>query len=209
MTLLGLNIVVFIIGLVLALQQGIPAAAYVGGTGDRRIGVIQEELGSLNLFDVLVKDQWWRLLSYAFVHAGLLHIGMNMYFLFSLGPLLETLWGSARFLWLYLVAALWGGCAVMITQRAAVGASGALCGLLTSMGVWVYLNRRHLPPNLVSNWMRTVFTNIILIAVISTLPSVSWEGHLGGALGGAIVSLPLNFQRFGRGAKGFWDWPAL
>jgi membrane associated rhomboid family serine protease len=201
MTLLGLNILVFVIGLVLAMKQGIDAGDYLKGSGNRGVAAIQDELGSLSLFDIVVKDEWWRLLSYAFVHAGLLHIGMNMYFLFSLGPLLETLWGSVRFLWLYLVAALWGGCAVMITQRAAVGASGALCGLLTSMGVWVYLNRRHLPPNLVSNWMRTVFTNVILIAVISTLPSVSWEGHLGGALGGAIVSLPLNYQRFGRGGQ--------
>ena len=202
MTLLGLNILVFVIGLVLAMKQGIDAGDYLKGSGNRGVGVIQDELGWLSLFDIIVKDEWWRLLSYAFVHGGILHIGMNMYFLFSLGPLLETLWGSVRFLWLYLVAALWGGCAVLITQRGpAVGASGALCGLLTSMGVWVYLNRRHLPPNLVSNWMRTVFTNVILIAVISMLPSVSWEGHLGGALGGAIVSLPLNFQRFGRGGQ--------
>jgi hypothetical protein len=124
---------------------------------------------------------------------------MNMYFLFSLGPLLETMWGRVRFLILYLVGALTGGVAVMLNMRAAVGASGALCGLLTSLGVWVYLNRRSLPPQITSTWLRNVFTNIVLIAFISTLPHVSWEGHLGGALGGALVSIPLNFHRFGAG----------
>ena len=203
MTLLGLNILVFAIGWFMAVRQGASAEEYLFKPGNMQVELTQEKLGSLNQRDVLVGNQWWRLLSYAFVHAGILHIGMNMYFLFSLGPLLETLWGSARFLWLYLVAALWGGCAVMLTQRAAVGASGALCGLLTSLGVWVYLNRRHLPGNLVSNWMRVVFINCILIAVISSLPAVSWEGHLGGAIGGALVSLPLNFQRFDRGLRKF------
>src|SRR5205085_3782365 len=83
----------------------------------------------------------------------------------------------------------------------AVGASGALCGILTSMGVWVYLNRNFLPPNIVSSWMNNVITNIVLITLISILPGlrVSWEGHLGGALAGVLVSVPLNYQRFGSG----------
>jgi rhomboid protease GluP len=198
MTLLALNLLMFALGMFLAWQRGVGLNEYLGFGGNRQIHL---DMGALIPPEVLATNQWWRLLSYAFVHGGLLHIAMNMYFLFSLGPLLESMWGSARFLVLYLVGAWVGGCAVVLTMRPVptVGASGALCGLLTSLGVWVYMNRSALPPNIVSNWIRNVFTNIILMAIISTLPGISWEGHLGGAIGGAVVSVPLNYQRFGRG----------
>lgn len=202
MTLLSLNILMFVVGLVMALQQGASLEEYLGfGANNARVAAVRYELGALDPPIVIVTNQWWRLLAYAFVHGGLLHLGMNMYFLFSLGPLLETMWGSARFLYLYLVGALTGGCAVMLTMRSVVGASGALCGLLTSLGVWVYLNRSALPPNVVATWLRNVMTNLILMAIISTMPNISWEGHLGGALGGALVSMPLNYSRFGNAGQ--------
>jgi membrane associated rhomboid family serine protease len=199
MTLIALNILMFVFGLFLALHQGVALSDYLG-SGNGQVNRIRDELGALIPPEVLAKGEWWRLLSYAFVHGGLLHILVNMYSLFAVGPLLETMWGRARFLILYLVGALTGGCAVMLTMRGAVGASGALCGLLTSLGVWVYLNRNFLPSHIASSWMRNVFTNIVLIAVISIyFPGVSWEGHLGGAIGGALVSVPLNYHRFGMG----------
>lgn len=154
----------------------------------------------LNRPAVVVRDQWWRLLSYCLVHGGLLHLACNMYFLFSLGPLVEAMWGSARYLFVYLVAGLGGGVAVVLSNSAAVGASGALCGLLTSMAVWVFLNRFHLG-ELSAHWLRGIGTNLILIAVISILPGVSLAGHLGGALAGAAVAFPLIYQRFGNGAE--------
>ncbi len=201
MSLLVLNILVFALGLLLAGRQGV-AGDYLGGGPSANI--VYDELGALIPPRVLVLDEWWRLLAYAFVHGGLIHIALNMYFLFSLGPLLETMWGSLRFLVVYLVSALVGGCAVMLTMRTTVGASGALCGLLTSMGMWVYLNRRFLPQNVVSTWMRAIITNVMLIGVMSiAVRNVSWECHLGGAIGGALVSVGLNYHRFGRGWQRF------
>src|SRR5262249_23670361 len=82
-----------------------------------------------------------------------------------------------------------------------VGASGALCGLLLSLAVWVILNRRYLPPALTSSLIRNVGINTVLIAFISFLPGVSWAGHLGGAVAGAAVAVPLNLQRFGAGLQ--------
>src|SRR5262249_50226817 len=87
-----------------------------------------------------------------------------------------------------------------------VGASGGICGLLGSMGVWVMLNRAFLPQKLVSDWMRNILMNVLLIAFISMVPGVSWGGHLGGGLAGAVVSVPLNLTRFGRGAQRWLGW---
>jgi membrane associated rhomboid family serine protease len=195
--LLAANILMFLVGLAIALRQGAAMGDYIGSGNTKVVAEVRDELGALAPGEVLLRNEWWRLLAYAFVHGGFFHILMNMYALYSLGPLLETLWGSIRFLILYLVGALAGGCAVMLTPQSTVGASGAICGLLASLGVWVYLNRRALPPHIVSSWMRAVFSNAILIVIISTLPGISWACHLGGALGGALVSVPLNFQRFG------------
>jgi rhomboid protease GluP len=162
--------------------------------------------GALTSGTILEHHQWWRLLTYAFLHANMMHIFFNMYFLFSLGPLLEAMWGSGRMLLLYLVAAVTGGCVVVWVHRvrpdgsdiATVGASGALCGLLASLGVWVLLNREYLPPALASTLSRNVTINLVLIGIMSfVIPNVSWEGHLGGALGGALASFPLQWSRHG------------
>ncbi len=83
-------------------------------------------LGELSMADVAVKKEWWRILSYAFLHANWLHLASNMYGLFIIGPILETMWGSTRYLVLYLVSAVVGGCAVILTGtlNPTVGASG-------------------------------------------------------------------------------------
>ena len=162
--------------------------------------------GPLTTDAVLRQHQWWRLLSYAFLHAGIMHIFFNMYFLYSLGPIMEAMWGSSRTLLLYLVAAVTGGCVVVWVNRtgaqghpiATVGASGALCGLLTSLGVWVMLNREHLPPALAASLSRNITINLVFIGIMSfVIPQVSWEGHLGGAIGGALASFPLQLSRYG------------
>lgn len=137
-----------------------------------------------------------------------MHLGMNMYALFVLGPLLERMWGRAAFLAIYLLSCIGGGAfAVVLTPHAyLVGASGAICGLLGSMLTWLALNKGHLPDHIVANWQRNILVNIVLIAVISFLPGVSWAGHLGGGLTGAVVGIPLNVAHFGEGRKKWLGW---
>src|SRR2546423_5917495 len=77
--------------------------------------------------------QAWRLFSYAFLHIGFPHLMVNLWALAVLGPFLERLVGSARFLLLYALAALGGGVAVVAFGPGGIptaGASGALWGLM-------------------------------------------------------------------------------
>jgi rhomboid protease GluP len=193
-TLIAINIVVFILT-----ERGL--------TPSPELSLRIQQYGVLTTSAVIQEHQWWRLLSYAFLHAGLLHIFFNMYFLYSLGWLLEAMWGPTRLLLLYLVAAITGGCVVVWVHRLnpenmrdipTVGASGALCGLLASLGIWTMLNRDYLRPDVAQSLIRNVTVNLLFIGIMSfMIPQVSWEGHLGGAVGGALASFPLQWARYG------------
>ncbi|HXG12304.1 MAG TPA: rhomboid family intramembrane serine protease [Gemmataceae bacterium] len=205
------NVLVFLAGFALAIHRGVPDRLYLtGGLFHAADIAVQEQIaysqvlhetGSIRALD-LVAGQWWRLLTYAFVHGGLIHLGMNMSGLYLLGPILERMWGRWRFLALYLTAALGGSCTAVIVRPfgpALVGASGALCGMLASVAVWVFLNRRLLEGEYVAAWRRSLAANFFLIVLVSLLPQVSWEGHLGGAVAGLIIAVPLNYHHFGIG----------
>jgi Rhomboid family len=128
---------------------------------------------------------------------------MNMFALYAMGPVLERMWGPARFLGLYIVSGLGGSGLAMVLSPASglVGASGALCGILASMAAWVLLNRPYLPATLASDWMRRIMSNVILIVLISVMPGVSAAGHFGGAAAGLIAAVPLTYSRFGLGVQ--------
>lgn len=180
--------------LVPQMQQGHEGAGQMRG-----LGLVYHELGSLGPEDVLVQDQWWRLLTYSFVHGGFLHLLFNMISLFVLGPLVERMWGSWRFLTIYLISVAAGGCAALLHLRGVVGASGGVAGIMTSLVVWIVLNRHSLPPPLVNRVLGSMFGSFAMLIYFSFMPGVSWEGHLGGAVGGLLASFALHVQRFGRG----------
>ncbi len=100
-----------------------------GGLGEIR-GDVLVRLGATSGAWVLA-GQWWRLVTAMFLHAGLLHIGMNLWCLFDLGPTVESLFSTTKFIVLYLVT---GVCGFLLSAwwslRSSVGASGAILGLI-------------------------------------------------------------------------------
>jgi membrane associated rhomboid family serine protease len=193
--LLAANILVFVWGMALANQNGNLSGFLSGTAWD-----IVHRTGGITGFD-LVRGQWWRLLSCCFVHFGALHLGVNMYSLWVIGPLSEKMWGRWRYLAIYLIAGLVGSCAMMIFTPSAdgAGASGALWGMLTAFGAWVFLNRAYLPPALASTWLRQIVIILILNVGISFMPGISKEAHFGGGIGGLIAAALLNYGRFAGG----------
>jgi membrane associated rhomboid family serine protease len=166
--------------------------------------------GALIILGDLLRGEWWRLLTCAFTHAGLLHLGMNMYVLFSFGPLLERMWGHYRFLALYLIAGVGGSVVAVLShiyfpgrpETLLLGASGALCGLIGSMLGWALMNKAFLPPQIAGQLIRNVMINAFLLAMIGFMvPGVSNAGHFGGGLTGFLLAFPLNFNRFGKGQE--------
>ncbi len=155
-----------------------------------------------------LNGEWWLLLTSCFIHIGAMHIVANMYALYRVGAEVERMWGSVRYLVIYLFAGLGGSCLALglAPREVMAGASGAICGVLGAEAVWVLCNGQHLPRLLARELRRNLLINGMLITFISLMPGVSWQGHLGGAVIGAVVALVMQVQRFGPAPL---RWPIL
>ncbi len=131
---------------------------------------------------------WWQLMTSAFTHVEVLHIGFNMLALFFLGPMLENVLGRWRFLAVYLVSALSGSAAVMLfanPHSQTLGASGAIFGLMGALAVMALKVRGQ---------VQSVFTWIALNLVFTfTVSGISWQGHIGGLVGGVIIGTAMVY----------------
>ncbi|MFW2380687.1 MAG: rhomboid family intramembrane serine protease [Acidimicrobiales bacterium] len=137
------------------------------------------------------QGEWWRMVTAGFLHASLFHIGFNMYLLWILGPQLERAFGKFKFLLIYFGAMLGGSAAVTFFNwpSGAIGASGAVLGLAGAMGA-IYRIRgfdvRQSPVFglVVLNLALPILTNIVDLG----FGRISFWGHLGGMIGGAIIA---------------------
>jgi len=171
---LGITIAVFALGLV---------------SQDARIWLF-DNLSSWNF--ALANGEWWRLVSSALVHSYslIIHIGFNMYFLYMLGPSLERQVGSAPFAALYLATAATGGLAGYYLGGigdASIGASGAIFGIVA---VWMYAAYKsgHRGARMMANRQMLYLVGVgIVLPFFASGLNISWQGHLGGLLGGLVI----------------------
>jgi len=193
------QILVFIAGIYVVMRQDAPLGQYVS-TGTYGQPPRPPFLTWYLWRPAIESGRWWQLISSAFVHFGLLHLLMNVYGLATLGPIVERMYGSIRFLIMYLLSALGGSVAALILgseNSLTGGSSGALCGLIGGFASFVLLNRRHLGHQLFDHSQRWLGNTIVLLVLFSLMPRVSWQAHLGGFLAGLISGLLLTYQRFG------------
>jgi membrane associated rhomboid family serine protease len=184
-TLIGINVAVFL----LMLAQGASLSNPLSEIFIRGALLIRDPFdGGIGL----AEGEWWRLLTAAFLHANLFHLGMNMLMLWWIGAPLEEAMGRGRFLLLYVVSGLAGSAGALLWSPGGltVGASGAVFGLL---GAALVLERR--AGIMGGPVMSTVVMNLVITLLLSRYISVG--GHFGGLIGGALSMLA--FARFGRG----------
>ena len=114
------------------------AVANQGGGGGLRIlwgmgGEMSYRLGASFPYSIFIKHEWYRLVTAMFLHGGLIHIGFNMMALMQFGPALEELYGSSRYLFLYVITGAFGFLISAAIGNYSLGASGALLGLVGAM----------------------------------------------------------------------------
>jgi membrane associated rhomboid family serine protease len=172
--LIAINVVVFLIEI----------ANGSGGLSAR--GGISQFFADFCLFGPSVAEgEWYRLLTSGFLHAGIIHIGFNMFLLLILGRLLEPALGTPRFLVLYFASLLAGsfGALVVDPESFTVGASGAVFGLAGA--VFIIARGRGM-----ETLAREIGFLIIFNLIFSFVaPRISVGGHIGGLIGGALCAL--------------------
>ena len=177
--LIALNVMAFVAGSASSAsgQGSLFGAGALIGIGNGPDGLIGVAAG-----------EYWRLLTGGFLHAGLLHIGFNMYVLYWLGTMLEPSLGHARFLALYLASLLAGsfGALLLSPTSFTVGASGAVFGL---MGAAFILERARGMDPMQSGLGLVILLNLGLTFVIG---NISIGGHIGGLLGGALAAVVMT-----------------
>jgi membrane associated rhomboid family serine protease len=173
-TLIALNVVAFVVTFV------------SGGSITGLSGSVAEQ-GAL--FGPGVDNgDYWRLITGGFLHSGILHLALNMYFLYVLGRLLEPAIGPVRFLTLYIVSLLAGSFGALLLDPTGytVGASGAVFGLMGAAIVEMWA--RGIDP-----WRSGLgFVLIANLALTFFIPGISIGGHLGGLIGGVIAAFVLE-----------------
>ncbi len=173
-TLIGLNVVVYLISIAQGAGGLQPAQSFVDRWALQGFAVSEGE--------------WYRLITSAFLHASLIHLAFNMLMLWWFGQALEAALGRARFLGVYLVSALAGAAGALLLSGAfvlTVGASGAVFGIL---GAGLVLERRQIYV-FGGGALVVVVLNIVFTFAVS---NISIGGHLGGLAGGILAMLALS-----------------
>lgn len=137
----------------------------------------------------VARGEWWRIISGAFLHGGLLHVALNMFALFQVGTFLEMLVGAPRMLAVYFISMIGSGIAVVLFNHndVTVGASGAIFGIF---GALVAIGLR-LGPRGRGLVQQTLPVILINLAIGFSIPNISNVGHLGGLLCGFLAGLAL------------------
>ncbi|WP_277500495.1 MULTISPECIES: rhomboid family intramembrane serine protease [unclassified Nocardioides] len=134
--------------------------------------------------DGVASGAWWQLVTSGFAHVAPLHLAFNMLALYFLGPQVEQVMGRARFLALYVVSLLAGSVAVLWLAEpysSTLGASGAVFGLMGAL--LLLMLRLRADPRPLAAWLA-----INVLITVAAGNGISWQGHLGGFLGGVAAA---------------------
>ncbi|HEY0078422.1 MAG TPA: rhomboid family intramembrane serine protease [Pyrinomonadaceae bacterium] len=174
------------------------------------------------------EGEWWRFVTPVFIHIGVIHILVNMYSLFMLGPYVEKLYGSAKFIFFWVLTGIAGVAASYFASMydmnegflgrflfrggdgPSAGASGALFGLVGVLFVFGIKFRRELPEEFKRAFGVGMLPTILINLFIGyTIPFIDNAAHLGGFLAGVVLALFVHYKRPGQRAGVAVAWHVL
>jgi membrane associated rhomboid family serine protease len=184
--LVGINVLMFIVELVVS------GGGFARGVSTRAL----VDLGGLVPAYVATRHEYWRLVTAMFLHASLWHILFNMWALWVVGSYLEAIAGRGKYLIIYFVSGLAGNVLAYLfgpPYTVMIGASTAIFGLFGALFIYSYNNRHTMAGMMLRSIGFVIVINLIFTFMVS---SISWQGHVGGLLGGVAVMEALSL--FGR-----------
>ena len=142
--------------------------------------------------NLIAQGQYFRLITCMFLHGGIVHVGVNMYSLYAIGPMVEKVYGKTKYIAIYFVS---GVCAsifsYVFSTSVSIGASGAIFGLLGAVLVYAIKSKGKTGNEFIRSILSVIFINIFIGA---TLPNIDNFAHVGGLLGGMIIAYLATFK---------------
>lgn len=148
--------------------------------------------------------QWWRFVTPIFLHGSLLHLGMNSWVLYDLGPTVESLYGRQRYLVLYVLTGIAGNLLSYwwSPNSLSIGASGSILGLVGAMITYGYRNRSRLGGSVRNMYVRWAIYVLIFGFLV---PFIDNAAHIGGLLAGmAFGYIVSDMPSITSGSIYFW-----
>lgn len=139
--------------------------------------------------DVLTKrGEYYRILTCIFLHIGIVHLLLNMYSLYIIGPQVESFYGKIKYLFIYLYSGICGSILSLAFSSNVIsaGASGAIFGLLGSLLYFGYHYRVYLGNVIKSQIIPVILVNLFIGFIT---PGIDNFAHIGGLIGGVIASM--------------------
>lgn len=173
-TLISVNILMYIITAILSgdiIDSDIRALIFLGA----------------KVNELISAGEYYRLITAMFLHGGLMHLLLNMYALNTLGPFVEKIYGSAKYIIIYFAAGIVSSLfSYRFSEGVSIGASGAIFGLLGAALIFSLKMRDRIGKGMIKNIISVIGINIFIGI---SVPNIDNLAHLGGLIGGALVSL--------------------
>jgi rhomboid protease GluP len=189
-----ITIGLIVINIIMYVITAYMSVAYAGGSifnSDTRVLIL---LGA-KVNDLISGGEYFRLVSAMFLHGGLMHLAVNMYSLYAIGPMVEKVYGKKKYIAIYFLA---GICASIFSYSfstsVSIGASGAIFGLLGAVLVFAIKSKGKTGIGFIKSILSVIFINIIIGI---TLPNIDNFAHMGGLIGGMIISFLVSFREEG------------
>jgi rhomboid protease GluP len=193
---LALNFGLFVASMILSMKLSGDSGGSFGVSGQ-----VLQVFGAKDAYFIL-HGEWWRLVTAGFLHAGVFHILMNSWVLFDLGSHAEQVFGTSRFLVIYLISSVFGFIASLFwsPMSLSIGASAAACGLIGAMMAYGHRSGSRLIWSFYMRW-------IVMIAVIGLLPGFNIDNaaHLGGFVAGFAVGYLASGPPVARPMETIWN----
>ena len=163
---------------------------YVFGNGSENIDTLIK-FGA-NYAPLTKSGEYYRLITSAFLHIGVIHLLCNLYALYVIGPQIEQFFGRIKYILIYLFSAIMGSLFTLVLSgdsTVSAGASGAIFGLFGAILYFGYTYRGYIGNVIISQIVPVVLLNLF-IGLTST--NIGNAAHIGGLVGGYVMSLSLG-----------------
>lgn len=154
-----------------------------------------------NYVSLTKSGDYYRLITSAFLHIGVLHLLLNMYSLYIIGTQIEYFYGKIKYIIIYLFSAIMGSLftvALSSSNVVSAGASGAIFGLLGALLYFGYNYRGYIGNSILGQVIPVVILNLF---IGFTTPGIGNAAHIGGLVGGYLISMALGFDKENKSSK--------